>query len=116
MRHMKPNSPGKCPTEHTVKVIGGSWKIPMVYYLFDKTRRYSEFQRRLQGISPRMLSKQLRELERDGIIQRTVYAQVPPKVEYALTPLGRSLIPIVQALYTWGEDHMLREARTESEH
>lgn len=106
MRHLKPGSPKECPTEHTLRVIGGSWKLPLVYFLFQGTRRYSEVQRRLHGISPRMLSKQLRELERDALIQRKVYPEVPPKVEYTLTPLGRSLIPIVEALFQWGEHHM----------
>jgi DNA-binding HxlR family transcriptional regulator len=107
MRRIKPGSPGECPTEHTLKVIGGSWKLPLVYFLFQGTKRYSEVQRRLHGISPRMLSKQLRELERDGIIQRKVYPEVPPKVEYSLTPSGRSLSPIVEALFKWGERHMV---------
>ena len=116
MRRIRTASPSECPTEHTLRVIGGSWKILIVYYLFDGTRRYSEFQRRLQGISPRMLSRQLRELEHDGIIKRKVYPEVPPKVEYSLTPLGRSLIPIVRLLFKWGEQHMTLSHKAGPQH
>ena len=106
MRRIRAASPSECPTEHTLRVIGGSWKILIIYYLFEGTRRYSAFQRRLHSISPRMLSRQLRELERDGIIKRKVYPEVPPKVEYSLTPLGRRLTPIVRSLFKCGEQHM----------
>jgi DNA-binding HxlR family transcriptional regulator len=108
MRHLKPGSAPECATEHTLRVIGGSWKIPIVNFLSHQTRRYSELQRNLRGISPRVLAKQLRELERDGIIVRKIYPTIPPKVEYSLTPFGRTLEPILGALFDWGAKHMVR--------
>lgn len=109
MRQLKPGTAPECATEYTLRVIGGGWKIPIVNFLSRQTKRYSELQRFLRGISPRVLAKQLRELERDGIISRKVYPTVPPKVEYSLTPLGRSLKPIVAALFDWGAKQMVRE-------
>jgi DNA-binding HxlR family transcriptional regulator len=109
MRQLKPGSAPECATEHTLRVIGGGWKIPIVNFLSRHTKRYSELQRYLRGISPRVLAKQLRELERDGIITRKIYPTIPPKVEYSLTPVGRSLKLIVEALFDWGAKHMARE-------
>ena len=78
----------KCPAEVTLAVIGGRWKVIILYQLFQGVKRFSELQRAIKGITQKMLTQQLREMERDGIVQRTVYPQVPPKVEYQLTPLG----------------------------
>ncbi len=93
-----------CPVEATLSVIGGKWKGMIIYHMTMDTGviRYNEMQRRLPKITPRMLTKQLRELEEDGVIHREVYAQVPPKVEYSLTEFGRSLIPIVVQMEKWG--------------
>jgi DNA-binding HxlR family transcriptional regulator len=107
MRHMKPGSPLLCPTELTLKVIGGGWKIGIIGLLNGKRRRYSELRRKLPGISPRVLAKQLRELERHGILSRTVHPEVPPRVEYELSRAGRSLVPILQALFDWGKKHQI---------
>src|SRR5579871_1390780 len=74
----------KCPAEITLAVIGGRWKVLLLYHLFSGVKRFSELQRGVAGITQKMLTQQLRELERDGIVQRTVYPQVPPKVEYRL--------------------------------
>jgi len=98
---MKPQ-PTRCPAETTLAVIGGRWKVPILYHLFDSVKRFSELQRGVTGITQKMLTQQLREMERDGIVQRTVYAQVPPKVEYRLTPLGQTLKPVVAAMCKWG--------------
>jgi DNA-binding HxlR family transcriptional regulator len=92
----------KCPAEITLGVIGGRWKVIILYHLFQGVKRFSELQRALSGITQKMLTQQLRELERDGLVHREVYAVVPPKVEYSLTPLGHSLGPVVRAMTEWG--------------
>ncbi len=92
----------RCPAELTLDIIGGRWKVLIVWQLFHGARRFSELSRALEGITQKMLTQQLRELEHDGIVHRQVYAQVPPKVEYSLTPLGESLRPVVDAMCEWG--------------
>ena len=91
-----------CPAEVTLAVIGGRWKVLILYQLFQGVKRFSELQRALPRITQKMLTQQLREMERDGIVQRTVYPQVPPKVEYRLRPRGETLKPVVQAMCKWG--------------
>lgn len=92
-----------CPLEATLSLIGGKYKILIVYFLINRTLRYSELQKLLPQASPKMLAQQLKELERDGLIHRELYPVVPPKTEYSLTELGRSLAPIILAIYQWGE-------------
>jgi DNA-binding HxlR family transcriptional regulator len=92
-----------CPVTRAVRVIGGKWKLFIVYHLIGGTRRFGELQRLLPGITQQMLTAQLRELETDGIVHRKVYAQVPPKVEYSLTALGRELEALTGQLSAWGE-------------
>ena len=99
------NQPQICPAEKTAKLIGGRWKIVILWYLFQGVKRFSELQRALDGVSQKVLTQQLRDMERDGIVARTVYAQVPPKVEYSITPLGLSLKPVVEAMHQWGIEH-----------
>jgi DNA-binding HxlR family transcriptional regulator len=91
-----------CAVESTIKVIGGRWKVLILRELFQGVKRFNELHRALHGITQKMLTQQLREMETDGIIHREVYAQVPPKVEYSLTPLGESLKPILQEMHQWG--------------
>lgn len=98
-----------CPAESTVELIGGRWKIVILWYLFQDIKRFSELQRSLHGVTQKVLTQQLRNLERDGLVARTVYAQVPPKVEYSLIPLGISLKPIVEAMHQWGTAHGFTE-------
>jgi DNA-binding HxlR family transcriptional regulator len=92
---------GKCPAEATLDVIGGRWKVPIVWHLFGGTMRFSALRRALPGCTPKMLTQHLRELEADGVVARKVYAEVPPRVEYSLTPRGRSLKPVVGAMCRW---------------
>lgn len=105
------DSTKECPVTATLKVIGGKWKLPLLWYLQEGKRRYSELQRMIGGITPKMLAQQLRELERDGIIARTVYPVVPPKVEYSLTAYGRTLQPVIRSLDDWGDKHLKRAKR-----
>jgi len=95
-----------CPTEATLAVIGGRWKVPILWNLFAGTCRFGELSRRVGGATQKMLTQQLRELESDGLVHRKVFAEVPPRVEYSATPLGRSLQPVVAALTEWGEKYL----------
>lgn len=94
-----------CPAEYTLSVIGGRWKVLILWKLFQGEQRFSALFRTMHGPTQKMLTQQLRELERDGLVHRQVYAQVPPKVEYSLTPLGMSLKPVVNAMCDWGKKH-----------
>lgn len=95
----------------TIGVIGGKWKVRVLAVLAnDGRQRFAAVRRKIPGLSERMLTRQLRELESDGIIERHVLAHVPPHVEYALTAHGRSLRPVVTALCKWGEKHLARKA------
>lgn len=98
----------RCPVETTLGVIGGKWKPLILYYLTQGTCRYNALKRMLPHVTPQMLTLQLRELEQDGVVHREVYAEVPPKVEYSLTELGRSLEPILLAMLAWGEAYQQR--------
>ena len=97
----KENLPA-CPVETTLRVIGDKWKVLILRDLFGGTKRFSELKRSLAGVTQKMLTQQLRELEDDGIVHREVYPVVPPKVEYSLTELGLSLRPVIDSLYSWG--------------
>jgi DNA-binding HxlR family transcriptional regulator len=103
-----------CAVEDTLRVIGGRWKVMVLYYLVDATRRFNELNRLLAGISARTLAQQLRELERDGVLRRRAYAEIPPRVEYSLTELGRSLKPVLRAMHDWGESWSHRLPRAAS--
>ena len=91
-----------CPLEVTLRVIDGRWKVMVIHELVDGVRRFGELDKALVGVSHRTLTRQLRELETAGVIRRKVYRQVPPKVEYSLTPLGESLKPVLAAMHAWG--------------
>jgi DNA-binding HxlR family transcriptional regulator len=93
----------RCAVTSTVEIIGGKWKAVVLFHLMDEPRRFSDLQRRLSGVTQRMLTLQLRELEADGLVHREVYPQVPPKVEYSLTDLGRTIEPIIRAMLSWGK-------------
>ena len=95
------------PVEASLEIIGGKWKGIALFHLLDGTMRFNELKRKVGAVTQRMLTKQLRELETDGLIARQVYAEVPPKVEYSLTKKGKTLRPILLALEKWGTRYAL---------
>lgn len=100
-----------CPIEHTVNLIGHKWKVLIIRNLLnDGTQRFSELSKGINGISQKMLTQQLKQLEQDGILDRKVYPEVPPRVEYSLTELGNSLKPILDSMNLWGVEHMKQHA------
>lgn len=93
-----------CPVEATLEVIGGKWKGIILFHLLEERRRFNELRRLMPGVSQRMLTLQLRELERDGVVTRSVYPEVPPRVEYDLTGFGETLRPIIGLMRDWGQE------------
>ena len=106
MKHRKFDCSPGCPVEATLELIGGKWKGLVLYHLLQGTMRFSELRRKVPGVTQRMLTRQLRELESAGLILRTVYAEVPPRVEYVLTVEGESLRPVILALREWGRNYL----------
>ena len=96
----------RCGVASTLDVIGGKWKGVILWHLLNKTLRFSQLQRRIPTITQKMLTQQLRELERDGLIDRKVYAEVPPRVEYSLTSKGITLKTILTMMCEWGKDNV----------
>src|SRR5258708_39146389 len=103
-----------CPVEATIDVIGGKWKPLILWWLYQGTRRFTELRQLIPGITEKMLTQQLRELEADGIVHREVYAVVPPKVEYSLTEYGCSLNQALKIMCDWGKIHMERIGAVEA--
>jgi DNA-binding HxlR family transcriptional regulator len=101
-----------CPIEVALDVIGGKWKGMVLYHLMHGTARFNELRRLMPGVTQRMLTLQLRELERDGVIRRTVYPEVPPRVEYDLTEYGLGLEPILDMMSDWGSRYLDRRPVT----
>ncbi|WP_255089070.1 MULTISPECIES: helix-turn-helix domain-containing protein [unclassified Synechococcus] len=91
-----------CPAELALRVMRGRWKLAILRELLGGVRRFSDLQRALAGVSPKVLTSQLRELEADGVVERQVFPEVPPRVEYRLSSRGRSLIPVLDSLHAWG--------------
>lgn len=103
-KHVEVNS---VPIEYTLSIIGGKWKIIIMFWLWKcDTLRYNELKKSIKQITHKMLSGQLKELESDGIVKRIEYHQIPPKVEYSLTKKGQSLMPILSEMCNWGKDTM----------
>lgn len=100
----------ECPVATTVQLVGSKWKLLILRNLLARPWRFNELRKDLEGISQKVLTDSLRSLEEDGIVQRKVYPQVPPRVEYSLTELGRSLKPILDAMWNWGEEFKARNA------
>ncbi len=95
-----------CPMEATISLIGGKYKAIILWHLMNCTLRYGEIHKKMPNATDKMLTQQLRELERDGLITRTVYPVVPPKTEYNLTEFGNSLFPMLNAMCDWGENYL----------
>ena len=106
MEYMRKGKTFHCPVEAALDVIGGKWKPLILWALGDNVRRFGELQKGLPGVNAKMLTKQLRELEEDRILRRTVYPEVPPRVEYAITDFGKTLLPILEALCNWGAKYL----------
>lgn len=97
------NAPAvRCPVSRTIKVIGGKWKPLILYHLSDSVQRNGQLRRAIPEITQKMLTQQLRELEQHGLVERKVFPVVPPRVDYLLTDLGRSLLPVLNAMAAWG--------------
>lgn len=108
VRHRRMDCSPGCVVEGTLDLIEGKWKGLVLFHLMESgTLRFNELRRRLPNCTQRMLTTQLRELEEDGLVARRVYAEVPPKVEYSLTPRGESLRPVVAALKAWGDANVI---------
>ncbi len=105
----KNNKHYQCPVEATLDVIGGKWKPIILWQLKADKLRFSGLQQNMQGISPKMLTKQLRELEEAGLVLREIYPEIPPRVEYSLTEFGKTVLPVLDALCEWGSKYLERE-------
>ena len=97
-----------CPVEATINLIGGKYKTLILWKLMSGKMRFSALRREIPNATPKMLTQQLRELESDGLIERKVFPVVPPKVEYSLTSFGKSIKPVLESMYTWGDIYLLR--------
>ncbi|MBP7861589.1 helix-turn-helix transcriptional regulator [bacterium] len=95
----------ECPILSTIAMISDKWKVIIIYKLKGGTLRFNELMRALQGVTQKVLTSQLRQLEEDGLVSRKIYAEVPPRVEYSLTPLGESLTPVLEQLEQWAREH-----------
>lgn len=102
---MNKNELPACPVEITLSLIGDKWKFLIIRDLLTGTKRFGELQRLVAGISQKVLTNNLKQLEKSGLINRKVYAEVPPKVEYSLTEIGFSLKPILDSMVNWGENY-----------
>lgn len=100
-----------CGLDATLRLIAGKWKPLILYFLLQGPNRYGELKRAVRGVSDKMLIQQLKELEADGVVKRTDYKEVPPRVDYTLTPLGRSLAEALVPLCTWGSENMAEVSR-----
>lgn len=99
----------ECPILYAMEIIGQKWKLPILWYIADAenmTLRYKELEKKVVGITATMLTKCLRELKNDGLVERTQYSTIPPTVEYSLTERGKTLIPALESVYNWGESQM----------
>lgn len=94
-----------CPVETTLTLIGDKWKVLILRDLLPGTKRFGELKKSIGSVSQKVLTAQLRDMEKNGLVSRTVYAEVPPRVEYSLTDLGKSLKPILDAMWNWGEEY-----------
>lgn len=106
VRKNKDFVPGNCPVGFTMNIIGGKWKPSIIYMIRTEKNRYSLLLKNIPEISKQTLTNQLRELEADRIIERIIYAEIPPRVEYKITPFGNTLLPIIDSMSDWARQHM----------
>ena len=106
-----PKKSVSCPVETTLGILAGRWTVMIIHQLLEGTKRFNQLQRELSGITHRTLSKQLRQMEAQGLIERRDYKEIPPRVEYSLTPLGLTLRDILQAMHVWAEKNGSRIPR-----
>lgn len=106
---MKCPSTFNCPIEATIDLIGGKYKVLILWHLIDSTLRFNQISKLIPHATPKMLTQQLRELEKDNLIVRKVYPVVPPKVEYSLSTFGKSIIPILDAMCNWGDTYLRKQ-------
>ena len=104
-----------CPVETTLMLIGDKWKVLILRDLMPGTKRFGELKRSIGSVSQKVLTSQLRDMEEKGLVSRRVYAEVPPRVEYSLTELGRSLKPILDAMWIWGEGYQAKSKGSEAQ-
>lgn len=107
-RKNKNFNPNNCPVTHCINLIGGKWKPVIIHLIRKDCNRFSMLQRAIPDISKQMLVNQLREMEDDGLLERIIYAEIPPRVEYKMTEYGKTLIPIIDAMSVWGLQHQKR--------
>ena len=108
MKHKRYDCDFGCPVEACLEVVGGKWKGVILYRLMGGTKRFNELMRLMPDVTQRMLTKQLRELEADQIVERKVYPEVPPKVEYSLTEFSQTLVPVLKVVQKWGAEYLDR--------
>lgn len=106
IRKTKEFTPGNCPVVYCMNIIGGKWKPSIIHMIRTDRNRYSVLLKNITEISKQTLTNQLRELETDGIIERIIFPEIPPRVEYNITDYGRTLLPIIDSMYKWGRQHM----------
>ncbi len=111
IRKTKDFTPGNCPVVYCMNIIGGKWKPSIIHMIRTDRNRYSILLKNITEISKQTLTNQLRELEADGIIERIIYAEIPPRVEYKITEYGKTLLPIIDSMYQWGRQHMEKEKK-----
>ncbi|HEY3402527.1 MAG TPA: helix-turn-helix domain-containing protein [Ohtaekwangia sp.] len=97
-----------CPVTATMGVIGGKWKLLILYLIYNEINRFGKMSMMLKDISKQMLTSQLRELENDGIVERKIYPEIPPRVEYFMTAKGKTLLPIIELMRDWGNENLLK--------
>lgn len=100
-----------CPVATTLRLMGNKWKVFILQRLLERAWRFNELQKSIPGISQKVLTENLRGMEEDGLVLRTVYPEVPPRVEYKLSSVGESMVPVIQAMYDWGEWYQLQSRR-----
>ncbi len=106
VRKNKDFAPGNCPVAYTMNIIGGKWKPSIIHMIRTDSNRYSLLLKNIKEISKQTLTNQLRELEADGILERIIYPEIPPRVEYKITPFGTSLFPVIDSMYQWAKMNM----------